>query len=136
MTQTDFQFTFKLAYTCIIHQYQFSSQITMREFIESATQQFARDTHIEHPIEVVEAGHGETAEALAPSEESLYTYVNGRDLAFYVRRIGEVEACIVCNVPNAARVRYYECEHNNLCMDCHAQCLRANTLTCPICRSI
>jgi len=136
MTQSEFRFTFKLAYTCSIRQYSFSSQITMREFIESATQQFAHDTLTEHPIEVVEAGHGETADALAPSEEALYTYVNGRNLAFYIRFVGLHEGCVVCNIPNAIRVQYYQCEHDNLCMECHVRCLRANTLTCPICRSI
>jgi len=134
MAQTTF--TFKLVYTCIIHQYQFDPQLTMREFIESATQQFARDAQLDYPIEVVEAGYGETAIALTSSNISLYEHVNGRNVAFYIRRIIEVEACIVCNIPNATRVRYYDCSHANLCMDCHARCLRANNRTCPICRSI
>ena len=99
MTQTDFRFTFKLAYTCQTKYYTVNPNSKISEFINDIKICVHEDFNINNAqdIEIVEAGNfdningrdAEMAPALQPSEytlKDLYEH-NYKNTAFYIRKI-------------------------------------------------
>lgn len=92
-----YQLYCKIPYTELTHHISFSSQLTIKQFIELVDSNFIReyfDIHTDYDVEVVEAGNNinsdaEMAPALEPSEETLREkYGNNYNcVAFYIRPV-------------------------------------------------